>query len=107
MSSVVRFDSFAEKDAAEVGLKEDYANGRLCKGFFDTDSDLINWAEEHRWCPITSIERSTGSFRSQDKARFYYIVDALTAGSSGTRISQKSYDFAIQQVRDAQIGGTR
>ena len=106
-ASYLKFATYGERDAAEAGLKEDFAQGRLCAGVFEAE-------DEQSWCPLTSAARSTGSFSpyvfgldTGANKEFTQTVDDLSGFATTEThrpLSQASFDFAIQQIQDARIG---
>lgn len=108
--SELTFKSYAERDAALLGIKEDFVSDRLCVGTFHTGSLTLGWEGPARWCPITSIENSTGVHIDKDEhVGFWSKVDRLTFQGPGPQptgglLSKESLDYVVQQIQDAQIG---
>lgn len=110
MISTLTFKTLEDQAAAEQAVKDDYAAGVLCAGSFE---GFLDEAAVH--CPITAIalrltgkhgwEGGVGFDITPDLDAFYGPLDSLSSeGAGAVKISPKSMDFALQQIRDARIG---
>ena len=105
--SYLRFASSSERDQAEIGLKEDWATGKLIAGVFFCRSEEGTLLR----CPLTSISRSVGwQVFNQNvvlgELRFVNQVDSLSHTATGCSVplSLEAFDFALDQIQNAEIG---
>ncbi len=113
MSSFLRFQSFAERDACEVAVKDSAAAGKLIVGLWEvSDCMKVTGLQLGDACALTVMSRAIGgdsnSFSNDSRGLFIGGFDAADgrftgSGAMPVKAGPKALAFALQQIRDAEI----